>query len=27
VIYGTPAAMGPLLQQIKSTPPGGLRDL
>lgn len=27
VIYGTPAAMGLLLRQIKSTPPGGLRDL
>jgi hypothetical protein len=27
VIYGSAEAMGPLLQQIKSTPPGGLRDL
>lgn len=27
VIYGTPAAMGPLLERIKSTPPGALRDL
>lgn len=27
VIYGTMPAMAPLLQQIKSTPPGGLRDL
>jgi hypothetical protein len=27
VIYGTPAAMGPLLERIKSTPPGGLGDL
>jgi hypothetical protein len=27
VIYGSPAAMAPLLKQIKSTPPGGTRDL
>jgi hypothetical protein len=27
VIYGTPAAMAPLLRQIKSTPPGSTRDL
>ncbi len=27
VIYGSPRAMAPLLQQIKSTPPGGQRDL
>jgi hypothetical protein len=27
VIYGSPRAMAPLLQQIKATPPGGLRDL
>lgn len=27
VIYGSPGAMAPLLQRIKSTPPGGLRDL
>ena len=27
VIYGTAGAMAPLLQRIKSTPPGGLRDL
>jgi hypothetical protein len=27
VIYGSPRAMAPLLQQIKSTPRGGLRDL
>ena len=27
VIYGSPRAMAPLLRQIKSTPPGGLRDL
>ena len=27
VIYGTPTAMAELLQQVKSTPPGGMRDL
>jgi hypothetical protein len=27
VIYGSPAAMAPLLKQIKSTPPGATRDL
>jgi hypothetical protein len=27
VIYGSPRAMAPLLRQVKSTPPGGLRDL
>jgi len=27
VIYGSPRAMAPLLRQIKSTPPGGVRDL
>jgi hypothetical protein len=27
VIYGSRAAMAPLLKQIKSTPPGGVRDL
>jgi hypothetical protein len=27
VIYGSPRAMAPLLRQIKSTSPGGLRDL
>ena len=27
VIYGSPAAMAPLLRQIKSTPPGATRDL
>ena len=27
VIYGTPTAMAELLQQLKSTPPGGMRDL
>ena len=27
VIYGIPAAMAPLLKQIKSTPPGATRDL
>ena len=27
VIYGSPDAMGSLLHQIKSTPPGGVRDL
>jgi hypothetical protein len=27
VIYGSARAMAPLLRQIKSTPPGGLRDL